>query len=41
MDLVRLQNVSKDYGHISVLTGVSCLITSGLKLGLIGPNGAV
>ena len=40
MDLVRLQNVSKDYGHISVLTGVSCLITSGLKLGLIGPNGA-
>ena len=40
MDLVRYQNVSKDYGAVTVLTDVTFLVTSGKKLGLIGPNGA-
>jgi ATP-binding cassette subfamily F protein 3 len=40
MELVRFQQVKKDYGHIEVLHDVSFKVTSGRKLGLIGPNGS-
>lgn len=40
MELVNIQDVSKDYGHRSVLAGVSFRINSGRKLGLIGANGS-
>ncbi|MEX2245838.1 MAG: ABC-F family ATP-binding cassette domain-containing protein [Dehalococcoidia bacterium] len=39
MELIRLQNVSKDFGHRAVLLDVSLRINSGQKLGMIGPNG--
>jgi len=40
MELLRLQNVRKDYGHLPVLTDVSLQLMSGKKIGLIGPNGS-
>ncbi len=39
MELVNVNNVSKDYGYRSVLTGVSFRVNAGRKLGLIGANG--
>jgi len=40
MQLASLQNVSKVYGAQTVLRDVSFRISSGQKLGLIGPNGS-
>ena len=40
MLLANLQNVAKHYGAQTVLQGVSFKISSGQKLGLIGPNGS-
>ncbi|MCH7697422.1 MAG: ABC-F family ATP-binding cassette domain-containing protein [Chloroflexi bacterium] len=40
MELLRVQNVVKDYGHVAVLEDVSFKVTSGQKLGLVGPNGS-
>src|SRR5581483_7854358 len=40
MELIRFQNISKDYGHRSVLKDVSFRIVTGQKAGLIGANGA-
>ena len=40
MELLRFQNVVKDYGHVAVLQDVSFKVTSGQKLGLVGPNGS-
>jgi ATP-binding cassette subfamily F protein 3 len=40
MELVRMQNVVKDYGHVAVLEDVSFKVTAGSKIGLVGPNGA-
>ncbi len=40
MELIRLQNVRKDFGHREVLTDVNFKIIAGQKYGLIGPNGA-
>ena len=39
MELFNANNLSKDYGHRTVLVGVSFRVTSGQKLGLIGANG--
>jgi ATP-binding cassette subfamily F protein 3 len=40
MELLRFQNVRKDYGHLPVLTDVSFQLMSGQKIGLIGQNGS-
>lgn len=40
MLLASLQNVTKHYGAQTVLQGVSFKMSSGQKLGLIGPNGS-
>ena len=40
MELLRFQNVRKDYGHLPVLVDVSFQIMSGQKIGLIGVNGS-
>jgi len=40
MELARLQDVYKDYGHRAVLSGVSFRIGSDDRIGLIGRNGA-
>jgi len=40
MELIRFQNVQRDYGHREVLSDVSFRINAGDKIGLIGPNGA-
>ena len=40
MELVRFQNVSKNYGHGAVLGDVTFRINEGEKVGLIGANGA-
>ena len=40
MELVRFQSVVKDYGHVAVLEDVSFKVTSGQKVGLVGPNGS-
>ena len=40
MELVRFQNVVKDYGHVAVLEDVSFKVSSGQKVGLVGPNGS-
>ena len=39
MELVRFQNVRKDFGPHVVLTDVSFKVQSGEKIGVIGPNG--
>ncbi|MBI5289750.1 MAG: ABC-F family ATP-binding cassette domain-containing protein [Chloroflexi bacterium] len=40
MELLRFQNVSKDYGHRPVLDDVTFRLGAGDKAGLIGANGA-
>ncbi len=40
MELVRFQNVSKEYGYRLVLEDVSFQVMAGRKVGLVGPNGA-
>ena len=40
MLLASLQNVTKRYGVQPVLQGASMQISTGQKLGLIGPNGS-
>ena len=40
MELVRFQNVSKEYGHRLVLEDVSFQVMAERKVGLVGPNGA-
>ena len=40
MELLRFQNVRKDFGHLAVLIDVSFQVMAGTKLGLIGPNGS-
>ncbi len=40
MELVRFQNVAKDYGHVAVLEDVSFKLMAGQKVGLVGPNGS-
>lgn len=40
MELVRLQNVVKDFGHVAVLKDVSFKVTFGAKIGLVGLNGS-
>jgi branched-chain amino acid transport system ATP-binding protein len=38
--LLRLTNVSKSFGGIQALSGVSCAVPQGQIIGIIGPNGA-
>jgi ABC-type multidrug transport system ATPase subunit len=38
--IVELRGVTKDFGHIKALRGVSLSFTAGEKVGLLGPNGA-
>lgn len=38
--IVELQEVTKDFGHIKALRGVSLSFTTGEKVSLLGPNGA-
>ncbi len=38
--IVELREVTKDFGHIKALRGVSISFTAGEKVSLLGPNGA-
>jgi len=38
--IVELREVTKDFGHIKALRGVSLSFTAGEKVSLLGPNGA-
>jgi len=40
MVLLKLQSVSKSYGALQVIHGVSFSVTEGETLGILGPNGA-
>jgi branched-chain amino acid transport system ATP-binding protein len=40
MTMLRVQDLSKSFGGLKVLTGVSFEVKKGEKLALIGPNGA-
>ncbi|NIS70238.1 MAG: ATP-binding cassette domain-containing protein [Proteobacteria bacterium] len=40
MDLIRIEQVTKNFGEINALRSVSLNVPSGCILGLIGPNGA-
>lgn len=40
MDLIRIEQVTKNFGEINALRRVSLNVPSGCILGLIGPNGA-
>lgn len=39
-EIVRVENVTKNFGHIKALRGVSLSFTEGQKVSLLGPNGA-
>ena len=39
-DVVRVVDVTKDFGHIKALRGVSLNFTEGQKTSFLGPNGA-
>jgi ABC transport system ATP-binding/permease protein len=38
--LIELENVSCEIGDRTLFTGLSCVITAGMKVGLVGPNGS-
>jgi ATP-binding cassette subfamily F protein uup len=38
--LIELENVSCEVGDRTLFTGLSCVITAGTKVGLVGPNGS-
>jgi ABC-2 type transport system ATP-binding protein len=38
--MIEVTNLSKSYGQIEALKGVSCQIAEGEIIGLLGPNGA-
>src|SRR5690348_5129547 len=40
MDAIALHNLSKSYGRIQALSGVSFTVQPGEVIGLLGPNGA-
>jgi ABC-2 type transport system ATP-binding protein len=40
MEAIAIDNLSKSYGHIRALAGVSFKISPGEVIGLLGPNGA-
>ena len=40
MDLIQVENLTKHYGSVKALDGVSFSIKSGEIVGLLGPNGA-
>ncbi|MGD1994894.1 MAG: ATP-binding cassette domain-containing protein, partial [Anaerolineae bacterium] len=37
--MLQLSNISKRYGDVTILTGVSFVVNAGDRVGLIGPNG--
>ena len=39
-DVVRVVDVTKDFGHIKALRGISLNFTEGQKTSFLGPNGA-
>jgi heme exporter protein A len=39
-EIVKVENVTKNFGHIKALRGVSLIFTKGQKVSLLGPNGA-
>src|SRR5215471_14672326 len=40
MAAIAIEKLSKSYGRIHALSGVSCRIEAGEVIGLLGPNGA-
>jgi ABC transport system ATP-binding/permease protein len=38
--LIELENVSCEAGGRNLFTGLNCVITAGMRLGLVGPNGS-
>lgn len=37
---IDLQDITKDYGHLRALKGISLSVSKGIVFGLLGPNGA-
>ena len=40
MTLLQLENVTKRYGDVTAVDGISCSIDRGEVVGFLGPNGA-
>ena len=38
--LIELQDVSCEVGNRTLFTGLNCVITGGMRVGLVGPNGS-
>jgi ATP-binding cassette subfamily F protein uup len=38
--LIELENVSCEIGDRTLFTGLNCVITAGMRVGLVGPNGS-
>ncbi len=38
--MIDVMNVSKDYGPVKALDGITCHVSAGEIIGLLGPNGA-
>ena len=39
-ELIRIEGLRKDYGHLTALTNINIRIENGKIIGLLGPNGS-
>ena len=39
-ELIRIEGLRKDYGHLTALTNINICIENGKIIGLLGPNGS-
>ena len=40
MEVLRIDNLSKNYGHVKALDGLNLSVSKGQEMGLLGPNGS-